>query len=377
MSSSNAMTAIGLMAGTSLDGVDAAMLTTDGETIEAHGPTWFRPYSPATRAAVVRATRAALEGRDQAADIVEAADLVTSEHIAAVRDLLSSARIDRSEVDVVGFHGQTILHRPPIDRSALGRTWQIGGGGTFAYELGIETVSNFRGADMANGGEGAPLAPIYHAALAAEAGWDEPVCVLNLGGVANLTFVPPAARPTDLVAFDCGPGNGLLDEWLLQTTGERMDTDGALAAAGTVDEEALALMALSPYLKRQPPKSLDRYDFKLAHVAKLGAADGAATLTAFTAQCVAKAVDLLPAAPARWIVCGGGRHNPVMMAELRQRVPGEVLTAEDVGWRGDMIEAECFAYLAVRCLRGLPISFPKTTRAPRPLSGGVRHSGRP
>ncbi|WP_199564552.1 anhydro-N-acetylmuramic acid kinase [Parvularcula marina] len=367
------LTAIGLMAGTSLDGVDVAVLRTDGETVHKWGPAMSFPYDAPTRATIISATKAALEGREEANDIAVAGNMVTSAHIEAVRNFLSETGLRRDEIDVIGFHGQTILHRPPLDASSIGRTWQIGGGGIIAEELGIDVVDQFRQADMAAGGEGAPFAPIYHAALVEACEFDGAVAVLNLGGVANITYVPADRDPMGLVAFDCGPGNGLIDEWMVRHTGHHMDEDGALAASGSVDDEVLRMMALNPYLKRKAPKSLDRYDFKLKAADHLSPPDGAATLTAFSAECVARSVALLPEAPAYWVACGGGRHNPVLMAELGRRLEGQVLVAEEAGWRGDMIEAEAFAYLAVRSLRKLPLSFPKTTRVPQPLSGGSYH----
>lgn len=367
------LTALGFMAGTSLDGIDAAILRTNGHSVSKWGPAMTFPYDRETRAAIIRATRAALEGRHEAQDITLASDLVTSAHIRAARDLMTELGLTREEIHVIGFHGQTILHRPPLDAASIGRTWQIGGGGVIAHELEIDVVDQFRTTDMAHGGEGAPLAPVYHAALVEACEFEGPVAVLNIGGVANISFVPEGADLSGLVAFDCGPGNGLVDEWMDKRSGAPMDEGGATAARGTVNDEALRLMALNPYLKRRPPKSLDRYDFKLKAVEPLSLEDGAATLTAFTAECVARSVTLLPDMPAYWIVCGGGRHNPVMMNELRSRLPGQVISAEDAGWRGDFIEAEAFAYMAVRALRGLPLSFPGTTRAPRPLSGGTHH----
>ena len=366
-------TAIGTMAGTSLDGVDVAVLRTDGHGVSKWGPAMMFPYDRDTRATIIRATKAALEGLDEADDITRAADLVTSAHINAIRDFLTETGLTTEEIDVIGFHGQTILHRPPLDAASIGRTWQIGAGGTLAQEVGIDVVDQFRIADMAQGGEGAPLAPVYHGALVEACECGGPVAVLNLGGVANITFVPEDRDPTGLVAFDCGPGNGLIDEWVSHHTGASMDEGGALAASGFVNDEVLRLMCLNPYLKRLPPKSLDRYDFKTKPVEKLTVADGAATLTAFSAECIARSANLLPEAPRYWVACGGGRHNPVLMSELHDRLEGDVVTAEDAGWRGDMIEAEAFAYMAVRSLRGLPISFPKTTRVPVPLTGGTLH----
>lgn len=366
-------TSMGFMSGTSLDGIDAAVLKTDGQIVSEWGPAMAFPYQRETRAAVISATKAALEGREAAEDIKLAADLVTTDHIEAARAYFAETGLKPEELDVIGFHGQTILHRPPLDRASIGRTWQIGGGGVLAHELGVEVVDQFRAADMAAGGEGAPFAPAYHAALVTACEIKGPVAVLNLGGVANITFIPADRKLQQLTAFDCGPGNGLIDEWMERHTGARMDEGGAMAASGQVNEEVLRMMALNPFLKRQPPKSLDRYDFKLKMADELSVADGAATLTAFTAECVARSVPLLPEAPQTWVVCGGGRHNPVLMEQLTTRLSGNVMSAEEAGWRGDFIEAEAFAYLSVRSLKGLPISFPGTTRAPRPLSGGIRH----
>lgn len=367
------MTAIGLMSGTSLDGIDVALLRTDGETIEEHGPAGEFAYDRDTKISIRRAIRAALEGRLEADDVARAVNDVTTAQIRAVQKFMEQNHLRREEIDIIGFHGQTILHRPPVDSSAVGKTVQIGSGSIMAEELGIDTVDGFRQADMAMGGEGAPFAPAYHAALVREMKRRHPVGVLNLGGVANITFVPADAKELDMVAFDCGPGNGLVDEWVEKRVGEPMDRDGAFATAGTIHDETVRLMALNPYLRRLPPKSLDRYDFKWDAVKGMSLENGAATLTAFSAECVARSVKLLPAPPGEWIACGGGRHNPALMAMLAERLDAPVAPAEDVGWRGDFLEAECFAYLAVRSLKKLPLSFPKTTRVPRPMSGGVLH----
>ncbi|WP_428408102.1 anhydro-N-acetylmuramic acid kinase [Hyphococcus sp.] len=372
---SDMLTAIGLMSGTSLDGIDAAVLVTDGEDRVEPGPAIHVPYTRDLKIWVRRAIKAALEGRDGAEEIGKAAGEVTYAHVAAVEALLETAGLNRKKIDIIGFHGQTILHRPSKEAGIPGRTWQLGSGRTLADECRIDVVNDFRSNDVAAGGEGAPFAPIYHRALVAamKERPDCPVGVINLGGVSNVTYVPEGARALDLVAFDCGPGNGLVDEWVDMKTGEHMDTDGALALAGTVDEEALRMMLLNPYLRRKPPKSLDRYDFKLDHVKKLSLEDGAATLTAFTAACIAQSEKFLPDLPGGYIVCGGGRRNPAMMKALSERLEAKVVTAEDAGWRGDDLEAECFAYLAVRNLRKLPISYPKTTRVPSPMRGGVYH----
>ena len=372
---SDKLTAIGLMSGTSLDGIDAAILTTDGEDAVETGPALHVPYSRDLKIWVRRAIKAALEGRDGAAEIGKAAGEVTHAHIVAVEQLLEKAGLKRKDVDVIGFHGQTILHRPSKQPGSAGRTWQLGDGRVLADETRIDVVNDFRANDVAAGGEGAPFAPAYHRALVASMA-EQPdcaLCVVNLGGVSNVTFVPQGARALDLVAFDCGPGNGLVDEWVELKTGEAMDKDGAMALAGNVDEEALRMMLLAPYLRRKPPKSLDRYDFKLDHVMKLTPEDGAATLTAFTAACIAQSEKFLPDLPGGYIICGGGRRNPAMMQALQERLQAKVVSAEEAGWRGDDLEAECFAYLAVRSLKKLPLSFPKTTRVPAPMKGGVFH----
>jgi anhydro-N-acetylmuramic acid kinase len=371
----NLLTAIGLMSGTSLDGIDGAILTTDGEDVVEAGPAIHIPYSRDLKIWTRRAIKAALEGRDGASEVGKAAGEVTLAHIKAVEKLLEEAGLKRKDIDVIGFHGQTILHRPSRDAAVAGRTWQLGDGRVLSDETRIDVVCDFRAADVAAGGEGAPFAPAYHRALLA-AMPEPPQCavgVINLGGVSNVTYAPENARAADLIAYDCGPGNGLVDEWVELKTGEPMDKDGAMALAGEVNEEALRMMLLSPYLRRKPPKSLDRYDFKLDHVKKLSQEDGAATLTAFTAACIRDSVKFLPEPPGGWIVCGGGRHNPAMMAALKDMLDAPVVTAEEAGWRGDDLEAECFAYLAVRSLKKLPLSYPKTTRVPVPMKGGVYH----
>ncbi|HTZ71894.1 MAG TPA: anhydro-N-acetylmuramic acid kinase [Acetobacteraceae bacterium] len=347
------MRVIGLMSGTSLDGVDAALLETDGETILAPGRAASFPYPDTLRrdlrSLLDRATR--IDADD--ADLLAVERELTLRHAEAVRALGEDA-------DAVGFHGQTILHRP-----GDGRTWQIGDAALLARETGLPVVHDFRGADVASGGQGAPFAPAYHAALAA--GMVRPLVVLNIGGVANVTFVGADGA---LLAWDTGPGNALLDDFCARHTGEAMDRDGRLASAGTPHAPTLARLMEHPYFRRQPPKSLDRLDFPhaAAAVEGLAVADGAATLVAFTAR--SALLGPWPAMPRRVLVTGGGRHNPAIMAALREVAPCDVMPVEAVGWRGDMLEAECFAYLAVRSLRGMPLSFPGTTGVPVPVTGG-------
>ena len=376
------MLAIGLMSGTSLDGIDAALIETDGEAFVR--PIAFRgePYSDAARAQLAEATRMALTFDKPRASppVVAAGELITRAHVFAVHKLLADAGVAAADVDVIGFHGQTIAHRP--DRRW---TWQIGDGAAVARATGITTVSDFRSADVAAGGQGAPLLPVYHAALAA--GLEGPVAVLNLGGVGNITFIPGARDMHDsremsperaqmmdrdgLVAFDTGPANGLIDSWVEAETGARYDAGGALAASGRVDETVLTAMLDHAFFDAPPPKSLDRNDFTIQPARGLSAADGAATLTAFTAATVAEALRHLPARPVRLLVAGGGRHNSTMLAMIAERTGLVVEPTDVLGWNGDALEAEGFAYMAVRTLKGLAISFPGTTGVPVAMAGGV------
>ena len=357
------MLAIGLMSGTSLDGVDAALIDTDGEAQARLIAFRGEPYSDAARTQLAEATALALTfDRPRASPpIVAAGELITRTHVFAVHKLLADAGVAAESVDVIGFHGQTIAHRP--DR---GWTWQIGDGAALARATGITTVSDLRAADVAAGGQGAPLLPVYHAALVA--GLDLPVAVLNLGGVGNITYI---GADGDLVAFDTGPANGLVDSWVEAETGARFDDGGALAASGRVDQTVLTAMLDHPYFAAPPPKSLDRSDFTIQPARGLAAADGAATLTAFTAASVADAVDHLPMRPRRLLVVGGGRHNPTMLAMIAAQTGLTPEPADVLGWNADSIEAEGWAYMAVRALKGLPISFPGTTGAPHPLTGGI------
>jgi len=360
------MLAIGLMSGTSLDGIDAALIETDGE---AHiRPIAFRsdPYSVSAREQLREVASLALSFERPRASpkIVEAEKMLTNRHILAVRQLLSTAGVDASQLGVVGFHGQTIAHRP--DR---GWTWQIGDGAAMAEALNIAVVNDLRSADVAAGGQGAPLLPIYHRALTA--GMTAPVAVLNLGGVGNITWL--GEGKDKLIAFDTGPANGLIDDWMLAETGSAYDAGGAFAARGMVDRTVLDTMLDNAWFNLPPPKSLDRADFAVEAARGLSAADGAATLTAFTAKTVALALRHLPAPPRRLIVAGGGRHNATLMAMIGAATGIAPEPIETLGWNGDATEAEGFAYMAVRALAGEPISFPGTTGAPQPMSGGVVH----
>lgn len=349
------MRAIGLMSGTSLDGVDAAWLDTNGERIFHNGPALTLPYGDALRADLRRVLDLAPSLSPDDPFLADVTARLTTKHAEAVAALGEPA-------DIVGMHGQTILHRP-----GQRKTWQIGDAAALARAVGVRVAYDFRAADVAAGGEGAPFAPIFHAALAATL--EKPLAVLNLGGVANITWIGPEDA---LLACDTGPGNGPLDDWVHRHSGAAFDRDGALAAAGRPDAAVLARLLAHPFFPRPMPKSLDRLDFSAAlavsGLSHLSAEDGAATLVAFTAEAVARAP--LPGRPLRVLVSGGGRRNPAIMAALAARFPVPVEPVEAVGWDGDMLEAQCFALLAVRVVRGLPLSFPGTTGVPRPMPGG-------
>jgi anhydro-N-acetylmuramic acid kinase len=348
--------AIGLMSGTSMDGVDVAALETDGETVGSTGPSVTVPYDSILRARLDRAVRAP---EDPALDLAALERDLTEAHAAAVEAFLPALPAARRRIDVVGFHGHTLRHRPQERR-----TCQLGDGEWLAARLGIDVVYDFRSADVAAGGQGAPLAPVYHRALAAALA--KPLAILNLGGVGNVTWIGDG----EPIAFDTGPGNGLIDDWVRARTGRAYDEGGRNAAAGRIDEARLAGMLAHPYFDQPPPKSLDRLDFTLAPLEGLGLEDGAATLAAFTARAVARAREHLPASPKRWLVTGGGRHNATLMRLLAHALAVPVEPIEAIGADGDALEAQAFAFLAVRTMNGLPISFPATTGAPRPLCGG-------
>ena len=363
------VSAVGLMSGTSLDGIDVALINTDGREIGRLGPSFYRPYSEAERALLRRALKeaAALDDRASRPGALEAAEvLVTRAHAEAVEAFLVASGVDSGDVAIIGFHGQTVLHRP--ERQL---TVQIGDGAALAQRLRLPVVYDFRAADVTAGGQGAPLVPIFHQALAAGLDRPRPLAVLNIGGVANVTLVGVG---TDPIACDVGPGNALLDDFMRARTGAPLDRDGAQAAQGRVDTDFIARALSDPFFARPCPKSLDRNAFAalVADLSSYSVADGAATLTTFSVAAVARMVAHFPAPPRSWVVAGGGTHNPTLMRLLTERLaPARVETADTVGWSADALEAQAFAYLAVRTLNGLPITFPTTTGVPAPTCGGV------
>jgi anhydro-N-acetylmuramic acid kinase len=363
------MRAIGLMSGTSLDGVDAALIETDGETIRDFGPSLYRPYTETERA-VLRAALAAggavTERNDRSGVLAEAEALINATHAETVENLLKVAGVRAATVDVIGFHGQTIIHKP-----AERLTVQLGDGAALAERLGIPVVHDLRSADIAAGGQGAPVVPVYHRALAEAGRLPVPCAILNIGGVANVTWIGPDG---DLLAFDTGPGNALLDDLMRARTGAEFDKDGEIAKRGTTDIAALKTLLTSSFFSAKPPKSLDRnhfHDLALGTVAHLSTEDAASTLVDFTAETVARSAQHMTEAPQRWVVAGGGARNLAILSALRARIGVPVKTAEEMGWSIDALEAQAFAFLAVRSLRGLPNTYPSTTGVNEPMAGGV------
>ena len=362
--------AVGLMTGTVLDGnIDVAMLKTDGERVAEFGPYVLAPYPDWIRRLLEETLAQArvwnFEGPEPAI-FKQAEEALTRAQSEAVRELVEGNGMTTADIGVVGFHGQTVLHRAP-QKDRLGQTRQLGDGELMRSILGTKVAYDFRSADMRAGGQGAPLAAAYHTALLRGAGAAGEAAILNLGGVANVTWWDGEGN---FVAFDTGPANAPLNDFIKSHGLGEMDRDGALGAAGKVDEARLERLLQHPYLTAPYPKSLDRFDFGASMADGLSPEDGAATLAAFTASAVGKALDLLPRRPTKVVVSGGGRHNPTIMSMLKSRAGVEPIFAEDLGWRGDAVEAECFAFLAVRVLRGLPISFPGTTGVPAPMRGG-------
>jgi anhydro-N-acetylmuramic acid kinase len=362
---SKVMRAIGLMSGTSMDGLDIALIETDGENHVRRLGAASMAYPEAFRTRLRQGLSDAAPIRtrtDRPGNLASLELELTVKHAAAVERFLGDRMLQPSAIDVIGFHGQTVLHRPEVKL-----TVQIGDGPRLARLTGIDVVHDLRAADCAAGGQGAPLVPVYHRALAAPIA-ERPLAIVNIGGVANVTWI---GRDGALIAFDTGPGNALIDDWMMRHTGVARDVDGALAATGIIDDAALHDWLSLPYFSRLAPKSLDRNAFGLDPIAHLSPADGAATLTAFTAQSIARAREQFPEQPGLWIITGGGRRNRTLMSLIAARVENAVAPAEAANLDGDNMEAEAWGYLAVRSLCGLPITFPATTGAPCAMTGGV------
>ncbi|MBX9588203.1 MAG: anhydro-N-acetylmuramic acid kinase [Hyphomonadaceae bacterium] len=362
---SKTLRAIGLMSGTSMDGIDVALIETDGESRVARQACITVPYDPTFRSDLAAALGEARSLTDRAARpgcLAGVEQELTRRHAAAVAQLLAHGGMRAGDVEVVGFHGQTVLHAP--ERRL---TVQIGDGPALARQTGLDVVYDLRAADVAAGGQGAPLAPVYHRALTARLR-ERPMAVVNIGGVGNVTWI---GRDGTLIAFDTGPGNALIDDWMLRHTGSAVDAEGGVAARGRVDEAAVTAFLTHDYFGHVPPKSLDRGAFGLGPVRHLSLEDGAATLVAFTAASIARARAHFPEQPRLWVICGGGRRNKTLMAMVAAHVESAVAPAEAAGFDGDSVEAEAWAYMAVRSLKGLPITFPGTTGVKTPLTGGV------
>lgn len=350
-----------------MDGVDAAIITSDGEGSLKQGATYFNSYDEPVRAAIKQAIQTAKNLDDRTArppKMAQAEHLVTQAHIAAVQALLEQASLEASRIDIIGFHGQTVLHAP---ERAL--TIQIGDGAALAKASGIDVVCDLRAQDMVAGGQGAPLAPVYHQALVAGMA-DRPVVMVNIGGVGNVTWID---ADNNMLAFDTGPGNALIDDWMQDKAGKPHDEGGAVAAKGEVNATLLGQLLDNSYFAQTPPKSLDRNAFSLDALGNCSLEEGAATLTAFTVASLVRAAEHFSAPPKRWIICGGGRKNQTMMAMLEAQLLGEVMAAEDVGIDGDFLEAQAFGYMAIRSLKNLPITYPGTTGVKQPQTGGVFH----
>ena len=352
--------ALGLMSGTSLDGIDVAAIQTDGLSDITYGPTLTIPYSEELQASI----RSILGATKPSPKIMEIERHITECHGEAISLFLKTHDLSKESIDCVGFHGQTILHQSP-KKFPQGRTWQIGDGQCLADLTGLKIIGKLRDNDVAHGGEGAPLVPIFHQALCKDL--PHPVIVINIGGIANVTWI----NEDEILAFDTGPGNALINDWVHHHISAPYDQDGALASLGSVDKALVKKWCEHPYFSITPPKSLDRLDLTFSPDL-LSLEDGSATLSALTIESIYKASTFFPAPPKSIILAGGGRHNPVLLEGLKKKwISTPFHTADDMGWSSDFLEAQAFAYLAIRSQKSLPITFPETTGAPYPLTGGV------
>ena len=346
--------AVGLMSGTSLDGIDAALLVTDGETFVKTRDFLSFPYPASFR----KKLRSVLGGKGP---IPEVECQLTELHTKVVKLLLKQAGVSNKNVRVIGFHGHTISHQPQLKK-----TWQIGDGSLLARQTGIDVIFDFRSNDIAQGGQGAPLVPLFHKELAKNL--EHPLAILNVGGVANVTWI--GAEMDNPIAFDTGPGCALLDDWIWQATQIESDIDGSFSGSGKIILRVVKNYMASSYFERTPPKSLDRDEFDLFPLDGISTNDGAATLVEFTCEAIVRSLTFMPKRPKNWLVSGGGRHNPFLMKRLTEKLDVSVAPVESVGWDGDALEAQAFAYLAVRSLKGLPLTLPSTTGVKLPTQGG-------
>lgn len=360
-----------------MDGIDVAAIVTDGESFLERGPSHFVAYEPEFRQQIIAALDVArmIERRaDRPGTLGEIEREITLRHVVAVKAFLSSAPDAWKEIDLIGFHGQTVMHRP---EKAL--TVQLGDGQLLARETGIDVVGDMRAQDMVAGGQGAPLAPAYHAALAhalrEHRAVGFPVVFVNIGGISNVTYIPEQGDP---VAFDSGPGNNLIDQWVKRQAGVEYDDGGTIAAGGKVLQAIVERYLTKPFFGQTGPKSLDRSDFTLEHLEGVALTDGARTLAALAAQAILKSANHMPETPKLWILCGGGRKNPHIVADMRAGAASqgaEVIVADEAGFDGDSVEAEAWAYLAVRSVKGLPLTYPTTTGCRQAITGGVLFKG--
>ena len=352
---------LGLMSGTSMDGIDAALIKTDGVKIFDIGPATTIPYADSLKQLI----RAALGHRAPSSVLIQT---ITDAHFEAVKSLLSENPGFEEKIKLIGMHGHTVVHAPN-DKTTL----QVGDGERLAKHIGINVVCDFRSTDVANGGQGAPLAPLYHSALAQDL--EKPVLIVNIGGIANVTWIGGDENLTP-IAFDTGPGNCILDDWVQANTKERFDQGGEISAAGAPNNELVEKMMEHPYFNSPPPKSLDRLDLNYKCIFGLEPADGAATLVMYTCKTIMAALQYVPEPPKRLFITGGGRLNPTIMRELSSLASVPVEPVEAIGWDGDMLEAQAFGFLAVRSIRGMHLSTPTTTGISAPASGGILHKAK-
>ena len=353
--------AIGLESDTAISGVDVALIQTDGVDIFERKAEFSRPYSPTMRDAI--AAVLGEKGQQDLTYLRQVEEQVTQHHISAVKELLDMQDMSPRQIDVIGFSGHTVLNRPAQKLSI-----QIGDAQMMLDAFGIPVVNRFYQTDLASGGQGSPIFPVYYEALARPL--EKPLVIFSIGGISSLTYV---GANGELIAFDVGPGNVLIDKWMQQRLGAEMDFDGLWAAKGQVDERLLSKLMQHPAIIQNPPKALEREDFLplLTDVEGSSLADGAATLTALTCEALVQACEkYLPEKPIQYIVTGGGAYNPTMVKYLRQHLTAPVKTANEIGWNTMCLDAESFAFLAVRSLFGLPFTYPTTTGVEFPLSGG-------